>query len=169
MFTNARRAPWLPAVGAIAALLSAVVLIIPSDRPAAAPERAAAAPLRASMAQPPAAAAETESVPQGRRYIVQAQSADLARAAVQGAGGAATSDLSVIRAVGAVLDDRELAALNEQKVAGLQVYHDTEVQASSAAGALPETYYPSEVDAAELHIGGMTGRGVTVAVIDSEM
>ena len=32
---------------------------------------------------------------------------------------------------------------------------------------MPETYYPSEVDAPQLHLGGLTGRGVTVAVIDS--
>ena len=38
---------------------------------------------------------------------------------------------------------------------------------ASSMGTLPETYYPSEVDAANLHVGGMTGRGVTVAVIDS--
>jgi len=101
-----------------------------------------------------------------QRYIVQSVSADAARDAVSRAGGVVTGDLSVIRAVAASLDEHELAALRAEQVAQLHIYNDTAVVASSL-GALPETYYPSEVDAANLHVGGMTGRGVTVAVLDS--
>ncbi len=100
------------------------------------------------------------------RYIVQSQSAAQARRAVSQAGGIVTGDLSVIRAVAAALDEREMAALRAAGVPQLQVYDDSAVVASSM-GTLPETYYPSEVDAANLQAGGMTGRGVTVAVIDS--
>jgi serine protease AprX len=77
-----------------------------------------------------------------------------------------TGDLSVIRAVAAQLDEREMAALRGAGLPKLNVYNDSAVVASSM-GTLPETYYPSEVDAANLQAGGMTGRGVTVAVIDS--
>jgi len=77
-----------------------------------------------------------------------------------------TGDLSVIRAVAASLSEHEMAALRAQRVSPLHIYNDTAVAASSL-GALPETYYPSEVDAANMHVGGMTGRGVTVAVLDS--
>src|SRR5258708_6589451 len=99
-------------------------------------------------------------------YIVQSASADAARDAVLRAGGVVTGDLSVIRAVAASLNELEMAALRAAQVAQLHIYNDTAVAASSL-GALPETYYPSEVDAANLHVGGMTGRGVTVAVLDS--
>src|SRR6185436_14867585 len=98
-------------------------------------------------------------------YIVQAASVDLARQAVEKAGGVVTGDLSIIRAVGASLDAQELAKLNANPVDGLRVYEDAAVTAS--ATALPETYYPQEVAATTLHKGGLTGRGVTVAVLDS--
>jgi len=49
----------------------------------------------------------------------------------------------------------------------LRIFEDSPVQSSSAAGVLPETNYPSEVAASNLHVGGVTGRGVTVAVLDS--
>ena len=50
---------------------------------------------------------------------------------------------------------------------GLHVYLDAPVAASSVKGTLPETYYPSEVAAKDLQVGGVTGAGVTVAVVDS--
>jgi len=75
------------------------------------------------------------------RYIVQSVSADAASDAVSRAGGVVTGDLSVIRAVAASLDEREMAALRSEHVAQLLIYNDTAVAASSL-GALPETYYP---------------------------
>jgi len=99
-------------------------------------------------------------------YIVQAASTDLAHQAVVKAGGKVTGELDIIRAVGAALDAQELAALYEKPVDGLRVYEDAAVSAS-ATSALPETNYPSEVGAPNLHKGGLTGRGVTVAVLDS--
>src|SRR5688572_21905060 len=99
-------------------------------------------------------------------YIVQASSVDLARNAVRRVGGVINSDLEIIRAVGASLDDRELAALWEKPVAGLHVFHDAPVT-STSSGTLPETYYPAESGASSLHQGGRTGRGVTLAVLDT--
>src|ERR1700761_2699802 len=100
------------------------------------------------------------------RYIVQAQSTDIARDAVAKAGGIVSSDLSIIRAVATTLDERQVSTLRAANVPQLQIFEDSNVVASSR-GTLPETYYPSELDATNLHLGGMTGRGVTVAVIDS--
>src|SRR4029450_2483040 len=54
----------------------------------------------------------------------------------------------------------------EKDVPGLRVYEDSAVSAS-AVGPAPETYYPTEVAASSLHQGGVTGRGVTVAVLDT--
>jgi serine protease AprX len=100
-------------------------------------------------------------------YIVQATSAAAAAAAVAQAGGRVTRELAVIRAVGAQLDEHALAALRVTQVAQLEVYADAAVEASSIPGTLPETYYPSEVAAQQLQVGGITGTGVTVAVVDS--
>lgn len=102
-----------------------------------------------------------------RHYIVQAETSAIARRAVVRAGGSVSRDLQIIRAVAATLDDRELALLRKDRTGGLRIYDDAKVSASSAAGAPPETYYPSEVAAQPLQAAGKTGRGVTVAVIDS--
>ena len=126
---------------------------IPAVRPAA---------LRA--AQPPARVAQ---VGERSPYIVQAATADIARAAVLKVGGLVTGDLSIIRAVGASLDERELLALRADDIPALRVFEDTPVRASSITGSLPETYYPSEVAAKDLQVGGINGNGVTVAILDS--
>src|SRR5690606_11000634 len=107
------------------------------------------------------------AAPSGMRhdYIVQASSTHLARQAVERAGGIVTGELGIIRAVGAALDDRALAALWDEPVAGLRVYDDAQVRSSGVA--LPDTYYPVQSGASPLHEGGMVGTGVTVAVIDT--
>lgn len=99
-------------------------------------------------------------------YIVQASSVELARSAVRRVGGVVNSDLEIIRAVGASLDNRELASLWDEPVTGLRIYHDSTVT-KSGSDALPETYYPTESGASSLHQGGVTGHGVTVAVLDT--
>ena len=98
-------------------------------------------------------------------YIVQARSAAEAGRAVAQAGGEVRSDLSLIHAVSALLDERELAALRRASVPLLEIYDDAQVQSSSQGP--PETYYPSEIGAQQLQIGGTVGTGVTVAVVDS--
>src|SRR5258708_26813681 len=87
------------------------------------------------------------------RFIVQSESAERAREAVSRAGGLVTADLSVIRAVAAPPAEREKGALRAEQGPQRHIYDDTAVVASSM-GTLPETYYPSEVDAARLHVGG---------------
>ena len=140
---------WMPALaGAVTGILSLVVL---SGGDTALP--AGAAPGRGPV----------EGAP--RAYIVQALSAAEARRAVTQAGGQVRRELAVIRAVSALLDERELAALRRASVPLLEVYDDAQVQASSVG--LPETYYPSEIGAQQLHLGGTVGTGVTVAVVDS--
>ncbi len=170
--TNSRRRLRIGGAGALGTLLMLAALVLlnrESAKPAAAPQAAAAAPIAPEQSPPQARARQVQSaqVAKGVRqdYIVQASSSQLARAAVVKAGGLVTGELDIIRAVGAALDERELAALWENPVAGLRVYDDASVSAS--ASVLPETYYPSEVAATPLHKGGLTGRGVTVAVLDS--
>ena len=100
-------------------------------------------------------------------YIVQAANIELARQAVERVGGVINGELDIIRAVGASLDDDELQALWDEPVEGLRVYDDATVRTSDVGGARPETYYPTQVNAHLLHRGGITGRNVTVAVLDT--
>src|SRR6202140_130476 len=166
MLTKAPRGRWLVAVGAVGVLLAVVVLTLRAAPAGPSDDVNKFAPARPAASTPPAAAAAVAPIHERRDYIVQSESADSARGAVRAAGGVVTSDLGVIRGVGAALDDQELRALRDQQNPHLQVYDDTQVSASSV-GALPETYYPSEVDASNLHIGGVMGQGVTVAGVDT--
>ena len=141
---------WRLAAGAITGILSLAVLASDDG-----PRSAVHAPARA------AALAQRRQT-----YIVQGRSAEEAGRAVLRSGGSIDADLSVIQAVSARLEQREVAALRAAPEPSLHVYADAEVRASSVGG-LPETYYPSEVEARKLHLGGVTGTGVTVAVVDS--
>src|SRR3979411_1638777 len=74
--------------------------------------RATEAKPQAYVSQPPHLGVAAVSPRQ--RYIVQSESAEAAGAAVSLAGGVVTGDLSVIRAVAASLDEREMSALRAQ-------------------------------------------------------
>lgn len=69
------------------------------------PASASTAPAAARAAPPAGAAQAGERSP----YIVQAASVDVARSAVLKVGGVVTGDLSIIRAVGASLNDDQVA------------------------------------------------------------
>src|SRR4029077_2697363 len=160
---------WLLAAGVLGALLAVLFFLrggvppaphaIASAPPlAAAPFSAVRGAVAPAPAPPPARAL---APPQRQSYIVQAMSAGAAGSAVVRVGGNVTGDLSIIHAVSASLSDDELEAL--RSLPGLQVYADAPVGATSVRGTLPETYYPSEVAAKDLQVGGVTGAGVTVA------
>src|SRR5882757_5901374 len=161
---------WLLAAAAASVLLALLALMLPSDAPPPSPLTVVSRPVIPIPVAAPAPARATPPpavVQVGVRqdYIVQAESVEVARSAVVRVGGLVTGDLSIIRAVGAALDDRQLEALRASDVPRLRIFEDSPVQASSSH--LPETNYPSEVAASNLHVGGVTGRGVTVAVLDS--
>ncbi|HYM27377.1 MAG TPA: S8 family serine peptidase, partial [Steroidobacteraceae bacterium] len=163
---------WMLAAGALGALLAALLFLwsaAPATHAPAAILRARAPQLQAAPAAAAAAPAPVlpTAAPLRASYIVQAGSAGEAGGAVVRAGGVVTGDLSLIRAVSAELSEDELARLRTVHVARLRVFADAPVSASSVGGTLPETYYPSEVAAQPLHVGGVNGRGVTVAVVDS--
>ena len=94
--------------------------------------------------------------------ILQGRSADDAAAAVRAAGGTVTHDLSIIRAVAADLTADQLArALRSGGIT--RVFPNADVK--TAGG--PDTYYPGRVGAQSLHNQGYTGKGITVAVLDT--
>lgn len=112
-----------------------------------------------------------------QRVIVQATSADFAAHAVQTAGGRVLDRLDLIHAVSAELSTSASATLNQ---AGLRVTPDYPVQATADyvealdSPAIPgrrdyELYPSAAVEAYPLFDENITGRGITVAFIDSGM
>ncbi len=101
-------------------------------------------------------------------YIVQAQSSAEARQLVEAQGGVVTSDLPVIHGVGALLTEQAVRALSAHS--GVSIHSNTRVGASSLMSKnpnLPDTDYPEVVGADYLWQQGITGEGVSVAIIDT--
>ena len=116
------------------------------------------------------AARSSESV------IVQGSGVATVRAAVEAAGGDVTHELSIIRAVAARVTSAERGRL--EATAGVRVYEDSVAQAAAFISLLPyrtpggpqsphDTQFPTQVGASRLHRDGLTGSGVTIAVLDS--
>src|SRR5271168_3409421 len=120
MITKIRRRHGLQPVCAFGVLLFAIVPNLRSDRAVTSTDAPRSALMRTSPWLPRESPAMAR-IHKRLRYIVQSNTADAARRAVQDAGGLVTNDLSVIRAVGAALDNRELAALRDRKIPHLQV------------------------------------------------
>ena len=96
-------------------------------------------------------------------YIVQASSAAIAEMAVIKVGGRVTATLNIINAVGAELDENQVDSLRSQSEQ-INVYKDETLDVSSS---VHETYYPTVIGADRLHEQGITGKGVTIAVLDT--
>ena len=101
-------------------------------------------------------------VEQRRDFLVQAGGTAAAADLVRRVGGEVLDELNVIRAVGASLTASQLAELRATD--GATLYEDRGLTVSQAA---PETHFPGLIGAADLHVAGLTGRGVTVAVLDT--
>jgi serine protease AprX len=95
-------------------------------------------------------------------YIVQAESLEIAKRAVETIGAEITHELGIINAVGATLSSAQLTELSKDSRLRIQADRDAGV-----AGPAPSTMYPTLSAAADLHNQGIDGLGVTVAVIDS--
>src|SRR5258706_10810343 len=128
------------------------------------------------------------------RFIVQAQTAPAAQQYVERLGGRVERDLAIINGVSALLDPWQVDRL--RATAGVRLYEDravategllnllspvtapvvrvvssTSTPTDGSGVLLPtllyETNYPTLVDAATLQQAGITGRGVTIAVLDT--
>ena len=97
--------------------------------------------------------------------IVQAADLETAAEAVRSAGGEITHELGVIRAVGAVLTKSQVEGL--QEVPGVRIHENRSVKVAGKPGSVVDTVIPRAVVADELHWEGITGAGVTVAVLDT--
>ena len=94
--------------------------------------------------------------------IVQADSADAAARLVEATGGEVAFRLNIINAVQARLTGGQARTISRMN--GIRVFNDAPV---ATAGNVPDSHYPVQVGAADLWAQGVTGRNVTVAVIDS--
>ena len=112
----------------------------------------------------PVAAAEDESArPASITYIVQAGTADEAARLVEVSGGEVVENLPIINAVGALLTTGQVDWLRAQD-GRIKVYEDATLEVS---GTALDTDYPALVGAAALHDQGITGKDVTIAVLDT--
>ena len=96
-------------------------------------------------------------------YIVQGKTAGYAAAQVGRVGGEVTSKLDVINAVGARLNAAEAAALEAD--ASLRLILNAQVEKSGDNG-VPATDYAEVTGADKAWAKGVTGAGVTVAVVE---
>jgi serine protease AprX len=107
-------------------------------------------------------------------YIVQAASSDLAAQLVVKHGGTVTSHLSIIQAVGATLSTQQATQLRYEKDL-VAITSNGSVTSSSASASgyqnknkkTPSTDYPNVIGADVVWQGGVTGSGVSVAVLDT--
>ncbi len=102
------------------------------------------------------------SAPRTTFAIVQCASAAEAEALVKSVGGTVSHDLAIIDAVAAPLTHSQLKAVRAR---GARTYGDAKVEV--AGTPYPNSAYPTLIGAATLHQQGITGAGVTVAVMDT--
>ncbi len=96
------------------------------------------------------------------------QSTDLAGAAraVRSVGGTITHELGIIDAVGARLTAAQVETLRRLP-AVRRIYPNSVVRTAGGGGQGIDTFYPRLVGADRLHMEGIVGTGVTVAVEDT--
>lgn len=98
--------------------------------------------------------------------IVQARSLSVAAAAVREAGGEVTHDLGIIDAVAARLTPEQARRL-AAACAECRLHEDRPTRVAGPPVFIPDSDFPTLVKADVLHASGLTGRGVTIAVVDS--
>ncbi|HNB50781.1 MAG TPA: S8 family serine peptidase, partial [Anaerolineales bacterium] len=99
-------------------------------------------------------------------YIVQASDANTASQLVQQAGGQITSRLDIINGVAATLSPQALALLQKMPEI-IALTPNAQVEAAGGGNKIPSTDYPDVIGADFVWADGVTGEGITVAVIDT--
>ncbi len=124
------------------------------------------------------AADQSEPAVATASYIVQADSIAIAKDAVIAVDGKVTHELGIINAVGALLSAEQFGELSRNSrlkiqrdrsagVAAATLLSSTNLAKSESVGAGPSTFMSTVVGASELHLKGIIGTGVTVAVVDT--
>ena len=103
-----------------------------------------------------------------RSVLIQADTVSAAAGAVSSVGGKITHELGIIDAVAAELTTQQVEAL--QRMEGVsRIYGNRQVEVAKkpTPTEITDTIYPSRVGANRLHAEGITGAGITVAVLDT--
>ncbi len=110
--------------------------------------------------------------------IVQGQDVDIIKQQVLEVGGTVTHELAIIHAVGATLTATQRTDLQKLDPS-LRLYEDAGVRTSGNGNGdgkgsftgnnVPYTQYPSLIGADRVHAEGITGYGVTIAILDTGM
>ncbi len=140
--------PMKPAISA-----TAIVLLLAASANSSAPSATTAA------VQPQVASQDGDAADS---FIVQAATSAAAQAAVRSVGGRITHELGIIDGVAATLDAKQLAALRQ--IRGVSTFENGTAR---IAGYVGDFWAATQVGADRLHAQGITGRGVTVALLDS--
>ncbi len=99
-------------------------------------------------------------------YIVQAADMVTASQLVQQVGGIVTDQLAIINGVVANLSAEAVASLRASGQL-VQIFPNAQVQSAGGGNKTPETDYPDVSGADVLWGQGITGEGITVAVLDT--
>jgi serine protease AprX len=106
-------------------------------------------------------------------FIVQGTSVDAVMAAVERVGGTVTHELGIINAVAVAITADQRAKLGGSG-GSFRTYGNHEAQLSAKGGKgggsrklTVETFYTTHLGADALHLEGVNGSGVTIAVLDS--
>ena len=99
-------------------------------------------------------------------YIVQAADVETATRLVEQAGGLVTARLEIIDGVAATLSAGAAAQLRANSEL-VQIFPDAQVQSAAGGNKIPATDYPDVVGADTVWGQGVTGEGITVAVVDT--
>src|SRR5579883_47521 len=100
-----------------------------------------------------------------RSYLIQGPTAAVAAAAVTRAHGKITHDLPIIDGVAADLTARELTELEHNK--DLRITANRSVAVSGNPRPEVQPYVVERTGANQLHAQGITGRGITIAFLDT--
>jgi len=134
-------------------------------------KRIAQAVLALAMVLALVGSASAGSIPTSS-YIVQAASAEKAAAVVNAYGGSVTSALPIINGVAANLTESESILLSKNpEILALTKDHEVKLSASESASSPVDgktsTDYPEVAGADVVWENGITGNGITVAVLDT--
>ena len=112
----------------------------------------------------------TDSREQAKSYIVQGKGSESLKTAVTSIGGSVSREFPIINAISAVLTPSQAEVIAQ--LDDVRIQDDRSVATMSLPGLgtkkfAIDNYISTQVDADRLHNLGITGAGVTVAVLDS--
>ena len=102
----------------------------------------------------------------GAPVIIQAKSLTKAAGVVAAAGGAVSRELAIIDAVSATLTPSQVGEI-AGRCPECRIYSDRATVLMGSSVPDPDPGFPTLISANILHMNGVTGKGVTVAVVDS--